>query len=97
MDDKTKVQALKKLKSMNVNVAYPNELLNNTILEKYYEKLHLNETHFLESALNIDNFGKNLICSRYHEPVNRSEWSDHASSIYVNANYNGKGNAIRKF
>lgn len=97
MDEKTKVAALRKLKSMNVNVAYPNELMNNTVLEKYYEKLSLNDTFYLESALNIDNFGKVLICSRYHEPVNRSEWQDSASSIYVNANYNGKGNSIRKF
>lgn len=58
MDEKTKQEALKKLKSMNVNVAYPNELLNNTILEKYYEKLHLNSTHYLESALSIDNHSK---------------------------------------
>lgn len=96
MDDLTKKEAMKKLKSMNVNVAYPNELLNNTLIEKYYEKLQLNETHYLESALNIDNHSKEFVCSRYHEPVNRSDWIDYATTFYVNANYNGKGNSIRK-
>lgn len=97
MDDKTKTQAMHKLKSIKVNIAYPNELFNNTLIEKYYENLELNDTYYLESALNIDNHSKTFICSRYHQPVNRSDWIDYANTFYVNANYNGKGNSIRKF
>lgn len=97
MDQTTKKEALEKLKTMGHNIAYPPELLNQTLLEKYYENLHLNDTNYLQSAMNIDRHGKIFICSRYHQPVNRKDWIDHATTIYVNANYNGKGNSVRKF
>lgn len=95
MDRDTKSEALKKLRSMYSNVAYPNELLDDSVIENYYTGLKLNESNYLQSAINIDNHGKEFVCSRFHQPVNRTDWIDHASSIYVNANYNGKTNSIQ--
>jgi neprilysin len=95
MDVETKSEALKKLKAMHSNIAYPDELLDNSKLENYYKGLKLNETNYLQSAIALDNHGKNFICERFNKPVNRTDWVDHASSIYVNANYNGKTNSIQ--
>ena len=95
MDSNTKQEALKKLRSMHSNIAYPIELLSDSTVETYYKNLTLNETNYLQSAINIDNHGKEFVCSRFHKPVNRTDWVDHASSIYVNANYNGKTNSIQ--
>ena len=97
MDEETKSEALLKLKAMHANIAFPIELMNDSLIEKYYENLKLNETNYLQSALNVDHHGKEFICSRFHLPVNRSDWIDYATTIYVNANYNGKGNSIRKY
>jgi len=97
MDAKTKGEALRKLHAMNSNIAYPNELLNDTIIENFYINLNLNESNYLESALNIDKHSKNFVCKRFHQRVNRIDWIDQASTIFVNANYHGKSNSIRKY
>jgi neprilysin len=94
MDEETKHEALKKLKAMHSNIAYPNELLDDSKLAGYYRGLKLNETNYLQSAMAIDNHGKEFICSRFHKPVNKTDWVDLSTSIYVNANYNGKTNSI---
>lgn len=95
MDFETKKEALKKLRSMHSNIAYPVELLQDSLIENYYKGVKLNATNYLQSAIDIDTHGKEFVCSRYHKPVNRTDWIDHASSIYVNANYNGKTNSIQ--
>lgn len=96
MDANTKQEALKKLGSMHANIAFPPELFSDTLLENYYKDLKLNETNYLQSAIEIDNHGKKFVCSRFKKPVNRhADWIDHASSIYVNANYDGKTNSIQ--
>lgn len=95
MDEDTKDEALKKLKAMHSNVAFPNELFNDTLLVKYHEDLKLNDTVYLQAAIDLDNHGKKFACLRFHNPVNRTDWIDHASSVYVNANYNGKTNSIQ--
>lgn len=97
MDKETKAEALEKLHAMSSNIAYPSELLNDTIIEEYYRDLELNATNYLQSASNIDLHGKKFVCSRYHQPVNRNDWIDQSTSTFVNANYNGKSNSIRKF
>lgn len=95
MDHETKGEALKKLKAMHSNVAYPIELFNDTLIEGYYKHLQLNESNYLQSAVELDNHGKEFVCMRFNKPVNRTDWIDHASTIYVNANYNGKTNSIQ--
>jgi len=95
MDVNTKAQALKKLQSMHYHII-PTELFDDTAIIDYYKSLTLNDSNFLQTAINVDNHGKEFACSRYHQAVNRTDWKDHASTIYVNANYNGKGNSIRK-
>ena len=81
---------------METFIGYPNELLDDSKLIEYYRNLTLsNSQSYLESAIRIDDHGKEFICSRFRKPANRSEWVDHASSIFVNANYNGKTNGIQ--
>lgn len=73
MDAETKEEALKKLHSMSSNIAYPKELLNNSLIEEYYRDLQLNETNYLQSAINIDLHGRKFICSRYYQVSRRNK------------------------
>lgn len=97
MDPLTKKEALKKLDAMGSIIAYPNELLDDEIVEDFFKDLKLSESIFLESAIQIDLHSKKFLCRRFHEPVSRIDWIDHASTIYVNANYQGKSNSIREY
>lgn len=42
MDTKTMHRALDKLDAMEAHIGYPEELLNNTLLEQYYDKVTIN-------------------------------------------------------
>lgn len=95
MDEKTKKEALNKLNTMHANIAFPPELFSDSLIDNYYRNLKLNETNYLQSAIELDTHGKSFVCSRFNEPVNRTDWIEHASSIYVNANYDGKTNSIQ--
>lgn len=97
MDKETKAKALEKLHAMSSFIAYPSELFNDTKIIEYYKDLELNDTNYLQSATNIDLHGKKFVCSRYHQEVNKNDWIDQSTSTYVNANYNGKSNSIRKY
>lgn len=39
MDDATKLKAVEKVNAMDANIAYPDELLDDHILEKFYENV----------------------------------------------------------
>ena len=95
MDVTTKQEALKKLHSMHTHIAYPIELLNDSMIENYYKGLNLNESNYLQSAIQIDLHGKKFVCSRFHKPVNRTDWIEHGTTIHVNANFNGKTNSVQ--
>lgn len=95
MDPATKREALKKLQRMQMNIAYPAELFDDSKIENYYKGLKLNDSNYLQSAIDIDQHGKKFVCSRFHKTVNRSDWVDHSQTVFVNANYNGKTNSIQ--
>ncbi|KAL7037420.1 hypothetical protein ACKWTF_009205 [Chironomus riparius] len=95
MDEQTKEEALKKLHAMNSNIAYPDELFDDKLIDNFYHDLKLNETNFLQSAIQIDKHNKNYLFKRFHQAAKRNDWIDQASTIYVNANYHGKSNSIQ--
>ncbi|XP_043288930.1 neprilysin-2-like [Venturia canescens] len=85
MDNTTKARALEKARTMTSYVGYPDELLDDHELEKYYEKLDISGDSYLDSILKIVHFDEDLSWSKLHQPVNRSEWTGHADSATVDA------------
>lgn len=95
MDNETRKEALKKLRSMNAHIAYPVELMDDAPIENLYKNLKINETNYLHTAILLDIHIKEFYCSRFHKPVNRTDWIDHSASTYVNAFYNEGQNSIQ--
>nr|KAF7394145.1 hypothetical protein H0235_016740 [Vespula pensylvanica] len=95
MDEETKESALDKAASMSSHIAYPDELLDDKKLEKFYEKLELTEGNYLESILNLTLFGIEYSFSRLRKPVNKSDWITHGKPAIVNAFYSSIENSIR--
>lgn len=96
MDDKTRQTALNKLKAIFVHIGYPDEILNNTKLEEYYENLDIDENNYLRSVLNINVFDTNYHFSKLRQPVNRTDWQTHANAAIVSASYYCVENSIGK-
>lgn len=95
MDNKTKQYAIEKAKAMTFEVAYPNELLDNSKLDEYYDDLVLDTNSFLFCLMNVTVFSNNMASNQLRESVNKSDWRTHSRTLVVNANYNFAENAIR--
>ncbi|GLV37796.1 Neprilysin 2 [Carabus blaptoides fortunei] len=94
MDRHTLKRAVDKLDAMEAHVGYPKELLNDTLVEQYYEKLNIHENRYLESVLEITKFERRFEFHSLHETVNKSNWIDHANAAVVNAFYTFSENSI---
>ncbi|EDW13650.2 neprilysin-2 isoform X3 [Drosophila mojavensis] len=95
MDEKTKKEAKLKLHSMATHIGYPDEMLDNEKLAKYFEKLDINPDAYFESFLNMNIFGTDYSFNKLRQPVNKTEWVRHARPAVVNAFYSSLENSIQ--
>ncbi|XP_011866367.1 PREDICTED: membrane metallo-endopeptidase-like 1 isoform X1 [Vollenhovia emeryi] len=95
MDEKTRANALEKAAGMASHIAYPNELLDDRKLEKFYEGLELSADDYVGSIFNLSMFGTNFSFGRLRQPVNKTEWISHARPAIVNAFYSSIENSIQ--
>lgn len=96
MDEATKEAATDKAKKMTAHIGFPNELMDDKLLNKHYENLTIDENRFFESIINIEKFELNQEIRKLRHPVNKSDWETHASVAMVNAFFNPTENSIRK-
>ncbi|XP_062124827.1 neprilysin-2-like [Drosophila sulfurigaster albostrigata] len=94
MDDKTRHEAKKKLNNMEAHIGYPDEILDDKELVKYYEKLNINPDNFFESRLAINMFETDIIFNLLRLPVNKTDWIFHSRASEVNAYYSSMENSI---
>lgn len=69
MDEKTRKSAMNKLKAMSGYTGYPDELMNISKIEKYYENLKIDPNNYLLSVLNLNKFHTDHFFSKLREPV----------------------------
>ncbi|KAL1116704.1 hypothetical protein AAG570_005176 [Ranatra chinensis] len=95
MDGTTRQSALDKMKAMVAHIAYPDELLEDKRLAEYYGGMEINlDGPFLQAIINLTHFETQFEYGRLKEPVNKTEWLNHASAAVVNAYYNSVENSI---
>ncbi|XP_022214377.1 neprilysin-2 isoform X2 [Drosophila obscura] len=95
MDAKTKKEAKLKLHSMATHIGYPDEMLDNEKLAKYYAKLDINPDKYFESFLGMNIFGTDYSFNKLRLPVNKTDWVRHARPAIVNAFYSSLENSIQ--
>ncbi|XP_032593275.1 neprilysin-2 isoform X3 [Drosophila grimshawi] len=95
MDDKTKKEAQQKLYSMATHIGYPDEMLDNDKLAKYYEKLDIDPDRYFESFLKMNIFGTDYSFNKLRLPINKTDWVRHARPAVVNAFYSPLENSIQ--
>ncbi|KRT83251.1 Peptidase [Oryctes borbonicus] len=96
MDEDTRQHALNKVDRMVEYIGYPNELLDDSKLEEYYQDLEVSENSYLKSSLNVSLLSNKLSFKKLHMPVNKTDWSTHSEASAVNAFYSPNENSIRK-
>lgn len=96
MDEETRQSALNKLRAMSTHIGYPDEIMDNSKIQKYYETLEIDENNYLSSVLNMNVFGTDYAFNKLRQPVNKTDWRTHARPAVVNAFYSSIENSIRK-
>ncbi|KAJ8668211.1 hypothetical protein QAD02_009874 [Eretmocerus hayati] len=95
MDEDTRRIAVDKAKSMSEYIAYPEELLNNTKVDKVYDKVHMIPGHnLLQISLDFSLIAIELALKKLRKPVKRNKWIRHGMSADVNAYYSTSDNSI---
>lgn len=95
MDDKTKKRAKEKSEAIIPKIAYPPELLNDTIVEEYYEHLFIENGDYLEQKRNLTIFVTDEILRSLREKVDKAEWKTYGNAAIVNAFYDSVSNSIK--
>ncbi|XP_061729220.1 neprilysin-2-like [Cydia pomonella] len=88
MDEKTRKSALEKVAAITSHIGYPDELLDDSKLEEFYEKLKLDEnSSYLENILDVNLFNKEYLFSQLRKQVNKTHWVSYADVAVINARY----------
>lgn len=94
MNGQTRAAAVEKAKAMNTYIGYPNELADNNKLEEYYQDLELEPDNLLLNHLRLTRFYFDRLLNKIREPVNRTDWENHADASVVGAQFKPKENSI---
>ena len=87
MDEKTRIAALEKIDGMKSIVAYPDELMNDLLIEKYHKDLELIPDQYFKNIFKMGRLHNNHIISQLREPIiGRNDWTSHIITS-VNAFY----------
>lgn len=94
MDGQTREAAVKKAKAITAHIGYPNELADNNELEEYYRDLDIQPDDLLLNTLRLTAFYFDRTLNKLREPVNKTDWEEHATPSIVGAQYKAKENSI---
>lgn len=97
MDEPTRLAALKKVKNMITNIAYPNELLDDKKLLDYYGPMKIDEDKFFESIFNIAFTTRQRGMKKLREPYVKSDWRNWFGAAVIDAFYDLTKNVISNY
>lgn len=97
MDEKTRALALEKAYGMHIHIAYPNELLDDTKLNEYYDGLIIRPDSLLDNVMQIRKFMRHRKIIQFRETINKTDWQTHSRVTAVNAYNSLMENSIRTF
>ncbi|XP_054285200.1 neprilysin-2-like [Macrosteles quadrilineatus] len=93
MDERTRRRAKKKADSIFYHIGYPDELLDDRVLEEYYEKVDVS-ADLLSSVLSLQDWESHKALSLLRSEVNKTRWDAHCEVTEVNAFYLDDHNAV---
>merc|ERR1712198_128225 len=94
MDEKTKQRAFEKADLITSNIAYAKEILDDRLLEDFYDGLVLSKASYLKNYLHLKIWISKYYAKEFRQPVDRKSWKTHGGAAIVNAFYNSAENSI---
>ena len=94
MDERTKVKARKKLEKMRKFIAYPDELLDERLLDSHHRDIDIDEEDYIGNYFRVNLWQRRFSYSRLREKVAKDDWRDLSQVALVNAFYSSTRNAM---
>lgn len=94
MDDETRQEAKEKANAISSYIGYPDELLNDTLIEELYSGLDLKRAQYFENILHLRKWSTDYSFRQLRKPNLKVDWRKHARAATVNAFYNSLDNSI---
>merc|ERR1712158_68687 len=95
MDDKTRVRAREKLRTMKEYIGYPDELLQVHLLEEVYKDLEVSPLKHFENGIEVGKWSTTYVWSKIREKIDKTDWKRHDTPAIVNAFYSPLENSIQ--
>ncbi|KAK4879925.1 hypothetical protein RN001_008071 [Aquatica leii] len=95
MDEKTKQNAIEKANTIVAYIGYPEELLDEKKVEKFYDPVDESANHYLLGIRDFSLFMTDYYHKKLRQPINKTEWIEHAFPTIVNAFYSSSENSIQ--
>jgi len=95
MDDATKGRAHNKVDMMTSHIAYSREILDNDLLNEFYQGLVLDSTSYLKNKLALRKFINEYYVKEFRKPIDKQSWKTHGGAAIVNAFYSSSENSIQ--
>ena len=94
MDEKTKQRAFEKADLMTPNIAYAKEILDDRLLEDFYDGLVISKASYLKNYLQLKIWISKYYANELRKPKDPKSWKTHGGAAIVNAFYNPAENSI---
>ena len=94
MDEVTKGKALEKANKMSIHVAYAEEILDETLVDNFYEGLELSSDSFLKNYLQVEKFKSLYFSKLLRKKLDKDDWRPHGGAHIINAYYSPEKNSM---
>lgn len=94
MDEETREEAKLKAKAISPYIGYPDELLQDDLIEELYSGLTMSRSNFYQNVRNLRIWSTNYAFGQLRKSNKRGDWRKHARAAVVNAYYNSLENSI---
>ena len=94
MDDKTRVKALAKADLITPHIAYSKEILDDALIEEYYNGLSLGQTSYLKNILSLKQWIFAYYNKEFRKTIDKQSWKTHGGAAVANAFYNDGENSM---
>ena len=95
MDDKTRARAHAKADKMMSFIAYKEEILDDDLINQFYEGLDITSTSFMKNYLNLRRFIGHYYAKEFRKKIDKLDWRTHGGAAMVNAFYDYDENSIQ--
>uniref|UniRef100_A0A6G1SPT9 Membrane metallo-endopeptidase-like 1 n=1 Tax=Aceria tosichella TaxID=561515 RepID=A0A6G1SPT9_9ACAR len=94
MDEETRDEARLKARAIATYIGYPEELLQDELVEELYSGVKMARTNFYQNVRSLRIWSTDYAFGQLRKPNKRGDWKKHARAAVVNAYYNSLENSI---